>query len=91
MLRLYDFECQGCGMVEEKIVDTSIKKGRCDCGSPTKRIIGTPNINMGVGAYGYYDETLQTYVSTNKQRREECVKQDVTPQGDTPLHRERWV
>jgi len=43
------------------------------------------NINMGVGAHGYYDETLGKGITTNKQRREECIKQGVTPKGDTPL------
>jgi hypothetical protein len=36
-------------------------------------------INMGpVGAYGYHDETLGKYISTNKQRKEEMSKQGVT-------------
>lgn len=83
--RMYDFECKECGVQEiDVIVCKEQKSIDCVCGSKMKKVFNTFNINMGVGAYGYYDETLQTHVSTNKQRKEICRKQEVTPMGDTP-------
>jgi hypothetical protein len=44
-----------------------------------KRLISsTHGINMGVGAYGYYDDNLQAYVSTNRQKKELMRKQGVS-------------
>ena len=43
-----------------------------------KRVLQPFGINMGVGAYGYYDENLGTYINTNKHRREVMEKQGVT-------------
>ena len=91
---LYDYECErnDCLTIFEvydKIEKTDI---RCPiCGSGSKRLISAPNINMGVGAYGYYDKTLRKYLHTNKQRRDECNRQGVYPQGDTPKNGDTWV
>ena len=92
MLRLFDFECE-CGIQKECMVDIDEFIITCrDCGGQMKRMLPRININMGVGPYGYYDETLGKYISTNKQRLEECRKQEVTPMGDTPKpDGEAWV
>ena len=84
MIRMYDFECGQCGHIVERVVkdDETVSCPRCL--RKMDRLPPLIRINMGVGASGYYDETLGKYVSTNKQRREECRKQNVTPKGDTP-------
>jgi putative FmdB family regulatory protein len=88
---IYDYECK-CGEKGEFIVRMNGKKPCPKCKKPMKRLFHSNfNINMGVGAYGYYDETLQKHISTNKQRREECLKQEVTPMGETPKLGDAWV
>ena len=84
MIRMYDYECGKCGHTVERFVkdDETVNCPRCLVAM--RRLPPIIRINMGVGAYGYYDETLGKYVSTNKQRREECRAQGVTPKGDTP-------
>jgi hypothetical protein len=72
-----------------------IRKGeerpKC-CGLYMEKLPPVVRINMGVGAYGRWDENLNTYVGTNKQRREEMQKQGVTPKGDTPkVTGDAWV
>jgi hypothetical protein len=58
----------------------------------TKKLISPSNFNMGVGPYGYYDETLDKYIPTNRAKKEEMKKQGVTPKGDTPKpHGDAWV
>jgi len=84
MLRLYDFKCQNCGNQFEKIINKNEHPDCPLCGYYTKRLQPLINVNMGVGAQGYYDETLGKGITTNKQRQEECRKQGVTPKGDTP-------
>ena len=88
MLRLYDFECSNCNHIFERLVAPRETVDCPKCGYWTKRLPPIININMGVGAYGYYDNTLGMGITTNKQRREECIKQGVTPKGDTPIVRE---
>jgi len=44
-----------------------------------KRVLsGRFGINMGVGAYGYYDENLQAYCGTNRERRRIMKEQGVS-------------
>ena len=92
MVRMFDFKCLKCVHEFEAIVrDDEIP--RCpECGYSTKKLPSKINVNMGVGAYGYYDENLETYIHTNKHRREVCREQGVTPKGDTPKpDGEAWV
>jgi len=86
MLRMYDFKCNLCNKVEEHIV-TETEVPFCMCGNRMEKLPPIVRVNMGVGAYGYYDETLGMGITTNKQRREECIRQGVTPKGDTPIVR----
>ena len=75
---IYDFECPKCGKKQEGIakVDETL---HCVCGGTLKRLMPSSHgINMGVGAYGYYDDNLQAYVSTNRQRRELMRRQGVS-------------
>jgi putative FmdB family regulatory protein len=91
---LYDYECEcGCKLIDHiaHMNETTVK---CpDCGKQMKRLFhANYGINMGVvGAYGYYDDTLDKYISTEKQRREEMRKQGVTEKGETPKLGSAWV
>ncbi len=93
MLRLYDFRCPACDGVAERLVNDGEKVKSACCGAVMERLPPRININMGpAGAHGYYDENLGTYVNTNRQRRELCRQQGVTPKGDTPKpDGEAWV
>ncbi len=75
---LYDFKCE-CGVAVECIAKIDEKVKCQKCGQTMKRQMPfTHGVNMGAsGAYGYYDENLETYISTNKQRREVMRKQGV--------------
>ena len=77
---IYDYKCPKCGVKEDIIAKMKDHYLRCsDCGSVMRRLMpGTHGINMGVGPYGYYDDTLQKYIGTNHQRREEMRRQGVT-------------
>ena len=90
---IYDFECEKCGAVCELLVKANYLAKCKDCGIYMRKLVGAPNINMGpAGATGYYDETLDKYIHTNRQWREEMRKQGVTPKGDTPKpNGEAWV
>jgi predicted nucleic acid-binding Zn ribbon protein len=75
---LYDYSC-ACGYKGEHIakIDEMVK---CpDCNFEMKREMPfTHGINMGAaGATGYYDDNLQTYIHSNRQRREEMKRQGV--------------
>ena len=66
---IYDFEC-GCGYDGEHFAGMEEKKRCPKCESIMKRLIsGKKSIDMGVGAYGYYDDNLQAFVGTNKEKR----------------------
>jgi putative FmdB family regulatory protein len=87
MLRMFDFRCSKCDMVTERIVSLDLgEQPNCpQCGTTLDRLPVRFRVNMGpVGAYGYYDETLESYVSTNKQRKELMRRRDVTEKGATP-------
>jgi len=93
MLRLNDFECTGCGNVEEMLSMDGEVMCCPMCNAEMVKLPPKFSINMGpVGAYGYYDDNLESYVSTNKQRRELCRQKGVTPKGDTPKPQgDAWV
>ena len=93
MLRIFDFQCKVCGKVQERIVSGDEVIHSLCCKAECDRLPPRVNVCMGpVGAHGYYDETLGTYVSTNRQRRELCREQGVTPKGETPKPQgDAWV
>lgn len=75
---LYDYECQKCEITEERISSVNETVYCQNCGEPMKRLMPfSHGINMGVGAYGYYDDNLQTYIHSNRQRRDEMKRQGV--------------
>ena len=75
---IYDYECSKCGYTGEHITHINDYELCPKCCVPMKRVLTTFGINMGVGAYGYYDDNLGTYIHTNKQKKEEMQKQGVT-------------
>ena len=95
MNRLYDFQCIECGYEWEEmflrvsIIPRGIPCKRCK--GYSERKVPVIKCNMGVGAYGYYDENLGVYVNTNRQREEVMREQGVTFKGDTPKNEKAWV
>jgi putative FmdB family regulatory protein len=76
---LYDMECK-CGYTGEHIAKVEEKTPCPKCGKIMQRVMPhTHGISMGAaGATGYYDDNLQTYIHSNRQRREEMKRQGVT-------------
>ena len=76
---LYDYQCPNCNHKDDFITKADDNQICPFCNFVMKRLISfTHGVNMGAaGAYGYYDDNLQTYIHTNKQRREEMKKQGV--------------
>lgn len=88
---IYDYKCK-CGHIGEYITSMDANKKCSSCGKQMKRLMSPANFSMGAaGAYGYYDENLQTYIHTNKQRREIMRKQGVSEKGATPKNSGAWV
>ena len=91
---LYEFKCT-CGTEDTFIKKMGDYDQKCpDCGKPMKKLISSKiNFNFGAaGVYGYYDDNLGCYISTNRQRREEMRKQGVTEKGATPkIGGNTWV
>jgi hypothetical protein len=82
---MYDFKCGKCSVVVENIVDENEIPVCPVCDEAMYKLPHSFSINMGpVGSHGYYDDTLGAYVATNKQHKELCRQQGVTPKGDTP-------
>ena len=79
---LYDYRCDKCKRVEERIQRSDEMTVLCsdrNCGGTmTREFHGRYGINMGVGAYGYYDETLQTYINSNSHKRTVMKEQGVS-------------
>lgn len=76
---IYDYKCSRCGVTEERVAKVDDHIVVCPCGSTmTRQFHSSFGIGMGVGAYGYFDETLGRYIATNKQRRDEMRKQGVS-------------
>lgn len=76
---LYDFKCRKCGNIEERVARFDEEIVACRCGGTAERQFHSNyGINMGVGAYGYYDDTLHTYVNSNSHRRKVMKEQGVS-------------
>lgn len=85
MLRMFDFRCSKCGKVSERLVaDDEVIHSLC-CGAIVDRLMPAPKCNMGAaGAYGYYDKNLETYITSNRHRREVMREKGVCEKGSTP-------
>lgn len=75
---IYDYKCK-CGKEKEVFAKWGDEISCPDCNSQMKRLIsGNKGISMGVGAYGYYDDTLQTDITTNAQKKRLMKEQGVS-------------
>ena len=75
---IYDYECE-CGWKGEVITSMDVDPPCPECDGDMKRLMpGTHGIAMGVGPYGYYDDNLQSYVSTNAEKRRLMQEQGIT-------------
>ena len=85
MMRLYDFECAECNTKFESLYNEGDVITCPMCNSiNVDKLPPVFNVAMGVGAHGYFDETLNKYIGTNAQRKDEMRKQGVTEKGATP-------
>lgn len=93
MLRMYDFKCKKCGQVRERLVNETESIHSDCCGADTERLMPIVRCNMGAaGAYGYWDDTLNTYITSNRHRREVMQQQGVSEKGATPKpNGDAWV
>lgn len=89
---LYDYKCK-CGYFGEHKTGMNEYKKCPDCKTKMKRVPHSQyGINMGpVGAYGGYDDDLETHISTEKQRQEVMRQRGVTEHGATPKKGQAWV
>jgi len=77
---IFDYECPNCGTVEDVyagINDKTIVHEKCK-GVMKRFISGKKSISMGVGAYGYYDDNLQAFCGTNREKKRIMKEQGVS-------------
>jgi putative FmdB family regulatory protein len=75
---LFDYLCERCKITEERIAKVDEHIVTCSCGGTMARQFhGRYGINMGVGAYGYFDDSLNTYINSNEHRRRVMKEQGV--------------
>jgi hypothetical protein len=93
MLRLNDYKCPKCGEVVERLARPSEDIKSLCCGEIMERLPSVFRINRGpVPITGYYDDNLESFVSTNRQRKELMRKRGVCEKGATPKpDGEAWV
>ena len=83
---IYDYLCEKCGHEAEYITRHDYYMHCPECKIPMTRLMHSRyGINMDpAGAHGYYDDNLETYIHTNRQRREVMRQKGVTESGGTP-------
>lgn len=91
----YDYECQICGFVEERIFPISEKPDwvACrKCGQGAKSIVGgfrPPFLNEDFEPY--YDEVLDTFVTSRQHRREVMSRQGLVELGPLGMRRRKEI
>ena len=89
---LYTYECKKCGTIGDFITKMDELQKCPHCGEEMYRPPQACHFNIGVPPYGYYDDDLETYIHSNRHRREVMREKGVTPKGDTPKSDpEAWV
>jgi len=93
MIRLNDFVCADCGDEQERYTSGDEKIHCRKCGGRLAKLPPLFRINVGpVPQHGYYDENLDTYIQTNRHRKEVMLEQGVSEKGSTPKpDGEAWV
>lgn len=81
---IYEFlcDCGHTGTFHKPMGDNDQDCPYCD--RKMRRILSPCRINMGVGAYGYYDDQLETYIESNQHHRDVMRQKNVCHKGDTP-------
>lgn len=76
---IYEYKCK-CGYSGDHIAKPGEEKLPCPkCDHQMDRQFHASfGINMGVGAYGYFDDNLGCYIRTNAHRREVMKEQGVS-------------
>ena len=92
---LYDYLCPNCGEVKDVfagINDKTLMHDKCKC-IMKRQLHCQYGINMGpVPPGGYFDETLDQFISTKRQRERVMEEQGVSEKGATPkTNRQAWV
>lgn len=79
---IYDYKCDTCGTEMELIGRPNEETFPCEAcnrkGMLHRQFHSRFGINMGVGAYGYYDENLGTYIRTNAHKKKVMRDQGVS-------------
>jgi putative FmdB family regulatory protein len=79
---IYDYKCDKCERTQERIKNPDEVSFRCPdnlcTGTMHRQFHSRFGINMGVGAYGYYDDNLGTYIRTNAHKRQVMRDQGVS-------------
>ena len=73
---LYDFKCEGCGTVEERLVSYEEReKQRCKCGHPM-RVDWSRGFNYIPFKEGWYEHITDKplYIRSKRELREACEK-----------------
>lgn len=91
----YDYECQNCGFVEEKIFKIADKPDwtTCrECGGPAKSIIGGLRPAYVQGDFEpYYDESLDTMIESKRHRREVMAREGLVELGPLGQRRRKEI
>lgn len=88
---LYDYECP-LGHSFEAVTPINEMATCPHCEMTARRVMITPvKFSVGVPAYGYYDENLETYIHSNAHKREVMDQQGVYIKGETPKNGQAWV
>lgn len=69
---IHDFECEACGMVVEKFVDSSTKTISCECGGTAHRVfLVAPKLDWsGIGAQASASpEFIDKFEKSHKQQQ----------------------
>lgn len=91
---LYEFICPNCNHLDAFVKSMGDNDQDCPaCEEKMRRILSPCYINMGpVPIGGYYDDNLETFIHSNRHRREVMRERGVTEKGGTPKpDGEAWV
>jgi len=85
MLRLNDYQCPKCGLTMERIMHEYETQLCPEDGCKMEKLPPIFRINTGpVPITGHYDETLDTFITSNTHRKKVMEQQGVMEKGATP-------
>lgn len=76
---IYDFKCDRCGEVEERLLPTQHGEQSCkSCGGSMEQLVSAPKVHtFREGWYPNIDKK-DLYISSKKQLKKECEKRGLT-------------